>query len=189
MATTRKKPEIVPENSSTSDPKPEAPKGEAEAQEVEEPKVETPKAPQPKEVPDPVIPRASAKKSSSKKAEPPKIELSPEILAQQVKGLHQIASMFVPGAEIADPQAKMLGDAIYEVVKDSNLEWLQKYGKYINLAVTVAIVEFPVAMRVRAIRDQKIQEARAQQAQMQAPKSTGVDAGQPLRVVDGVAVG
>lgn len=185
-----RKPPVIPPEPIQDTTKDDTPKAETEAEVLDVPKEEAPKAPEAKEIPEPVIPKKKKSSGSSKKEpEVPKLELTPEILSQQVKGLHQIASMFVPGAEITEPQAKMLGDAIYEVMKDSNLEWLTKYGKYINLAVTVAIVEFPVAMRVKAIKEQQLQEKRAQQAQMQAPQKTGVDAGQPLRVVDGVAVG
>ena len=171
------------------DTPPVAPEGTAEAIQTDEPAKpkKKPAAPKPKDLPEPVIPKKG--KGQVKKEEPPKIELTPESITKQVKGIHAIAGMFIEGAAIGDPEAALLGDAIYQVVKDSDLAWLAKYGKYVNLAVTIAIVEMPVAARVRAIQMQKVAAKKQQEDSMKSEEKTGVDAGAPLRLVDGVAVG
>jgi hypothetical protein len=82
--------------------------------------------------------------------------LSKDSVIKQVLGIHQILALVtVPEAAITESDAELLGSAIYEVIKDSDLEWLTKYEKYINLAVAAAVVEVPVALRVKGAMDAK----------------------------------
>ncbi len=82
--------------------------------------------------------------------------LTKESVIKQIQGLHQVlALMTVPEAAISESEAQLLGEAVYEVIKDSELEWLSKYEKYINLAVAVTVVEVPTALRIKEAMDKK----------------------------------
>lgn len=113
----------------------------------EEPPRKRGKSPQPADV----LPT-----KEGKKGEKIGTVLTKESVVKQVFGLHQIlALMTVPEAAISESDAELLGSAIYEVIKDSDLEWLAKYEKYINLAVAAAVVEVPTALRIKESLDKK----------------------------------
>lgn len=114
--------------------------------------------------------------------------LSKDSVIKQVYGLHQILALVtVPEAAISESDAEMLGGAIYEVIKDSDLEWLSKYEKYINLAVAAAVVEVPTAIRVKTAMDAKHKKPAVKEEKKEEHKSekikvfNGIAEGEPLK--------
>jgi hypothetical protein len=110
-----------------------------------------------------------SKKPRRRKAGPDIREmLSPEALAQQILGLHMLAAIFVPEAgQITPDGARMLGEAIYEVASQYDLEWLAHLMPWAKLVVTAAIVEGPIIISI-------VQKRRAAQAQMRAEAQAAV---------------
>lgn len=116
--------------------------------------------------------------------------LSKDSVVKQVFGIHQILALVtVPEAAISEADADLLGGAIYEVIKDSDLEWLTKYEKYINLAVAAAVVEVPTALRIKAaMAAKKKQPATKVDDDKKADKKddktkivNGIAAGEPMK--------
>jgi hypothetical protein len=114
--------------------------------------------------------------------------LTKDSVVKQVFGLHEIVALLtVPEAAITESDAELLGGAIYEVIKDSDLEWLSKYEKYINLAVAAAVVEVPTAIRVKAAMDAKKKKPVITSDEGEAKKEdkirtiNGIAAGEPLK--------
>lgn len=111
--------------------------------------------------------------------------LTKETVVKQVYGLHQIAAlMLTPEAAISEADAELLGSAVYDVIKDSNLEWLSKYEKYINLAVAAVIVEVPTAMRVSEALKKKAKPATVAENEQPEKKQEG-----KIRTINGIAEG
>ena len=116
----------------------------------------------------------------SKKDETPKMEKTAEFFAAQVLGIHQVLTIFTGmDLTIKPDDAASLGSAIYEVVKEHDLEWLTKFSPYINLALTVVVVETPIILKVKAAVNAKKNQSRETKVLKQdIPK---VDTGDPLR--------
>lgn len=126
-------------------------------------------------VPADVIPRRKGKKEEVS-------AINVDGLAKQIQGVHQLASLFFPGAEIDEMSARMLAEAIADIAQEYNLQFLGKYGKWLNLAMVVTIVELPVVARVRENLERKKKEKAKQQGEVTAMQK-GVAAGPPLVAV------
>lgn len=120
-------------------------------------------------------------------------ELNAETVSNNIFGIHQILAMMVtPEFAIGKDEAKVLGEAVYNVIKDYNLEFLNKYSKYIDLIFAVAVVEVPVGMRVSAAIKKKKTSKKADKEgseaigadskkAVQIAKELGVAQGEPLK--------
>ncbi len=156
---------------------PEIPQTEAPAQDVTEEKPK--RGRKPKDAPDAtVIPRKSKKKKEEEKD--PETPKTGEFFAQQIYGIHQLASVMTGiDLSITPESAQQLGQAVYEVVKEYDLSWMSKFSPLINLAVTAAIVEAPVIMKAQKALAQK---AAIKKEQVQLKKDTAkIESGEPLK--------
>ena len=166
------------------------PTPQIEANEVPQPekKKRGPKGPRTPKAPDAsVIPRkgkggeaASAKEEKTSKDS---ITKTAEFYARQVEGMHMMASMLTGlDLSIKSSEAQTLGEAIYLVVKEYDLEFISKYAPLLNLAATTLMVEVPVVMRAtEAVKVRKAAQGEAKaKTKLQGP---GVEVGTPLQVV------
>lgn len=159
--------------------------------ELETPGVEGEPAPEPKrgrgrprktQIPEAdVIPRkAKDAKPSSKKEEEKNTNQTAEFFAQQIFGIHTLASLVTGMDLMIDAKgAASMGAAVYEVVKQYDLSWLNKFTPVMNLIVTTAIVEGPVILKAQA--QAKAKRAEKQEAQVLKSPATTVEQGPPLK--------
>jgi len=151
----------------------EAPDAEAKASTVEEkPKAVAPDVPG-------LTEQTKQKRKGGRK--PVKVQLTPERIARGLEGLHRVADLFLPGAAITRQEADLMGEAIYEVIQEYDLSWLLKYLPVINLAITVAMVEYPVFLRVKANREAAKKQAQAPSVVQAGPKGVVVLEEKPRR--------
>ncbi len=166
--------------------------GKAEAQEVQETKRGRGRPRKNPAIPEAdVIPRKpkGEKTAKSEKAAPASVEQSPDFYARSVSGIHMMLSLATGlDLSISDKDSATLGDAIYQVAKDSNLEFLTKYAPYINLAVTAAMIEIPIAVKAQAGLGAKKAQKEAV-SQNVTPQGPGVESGKPLSLVGPVGPG
>lgn len=126
-----------------------------------------------------VIPRKVKEPKVGKNAEKSTSQTA-EFFAQQIFGMHTLASLITGMDLTIDPKgAASMGQAIYEVVKEYDLSWLNKFTPVMNLIVTTAIVEGPVILKARA----QSQAKKAQKKEAQILKNPSpLEGGEPLKV-------
>ena len=111
----------------------------------------------PKPVPVPKADDEKPKKKAApkkKKAKAPEFDPSlftPESIATQIQGVHEIAAVFLgPAARIAEGPALAMGKSIAQIIELYGMEWVMKYMPWVGLVLTVAACETPVALAVKA---------------------------------------
>lgn len=105
---------------------------------------------------------------------------TPEMIAKQLFGLHQLASVMTGiDLSIQEEGAQDLGKAIYEVIKQYDLDFIGKYSPWFNLIITAAVVELPVFAKLKISLDAR---AKLKKAKNVTPKvSKGIEPGEPLK--------
>jgi hypothetical protein len=98
--------------------------------------------------------------------------ISEEKLSQQIYGIHALASIWVPEAAISPEEALALGEAVYDVISMYDLAFLQNVLPWVKLAATLAMVEVPMVVRVRAKRLQGINGQRPTEPPTATAKKT-----------------
>lgn len=113
------------------------------------------------------------KKRGRPKKQPP-VALTPERIASTFYVLHQAANVVLPGAAITREESLLLGQAIYEAVGEMEahwlLEWLEKIFRYGSLVGAIALVEWPVIMRVQQNLEARRQAAANRSSLPNAPE-------------------
>ena len=111
----------------------------------------------PKAVPVPKAEDEKPKKKAApkkKKAKAPEFDPSlftPESIATQIQGVHEIAAVFLgPAARIGEAPALAMGKSIAQIIELYGMEWVMKYMPWVGLVLTVAACETPVALAVKA---------------------------------------
>ncbi|MFP5213027.1 MAG: hypothetical protein ACLGPL_06570, partial [Acidobacteriota bacterium] len=111
----------------------------------------------PKPVPVPKPEDEKPKKKAApkkKKAKAPEFDPSlftPESIATQIQGVHEIAAVFLgPAARIGEGPALAMGKSIAQIIELYGMEWVMKYMPWVGLVLTVAACETPVALAVKA---------------------------------------
>lgn len=77
-----------------------------------------------------------------------KLEITAQILADQIYGLHLLLNTLIPGTAIRPEEAQVLGQSVYDVLSAHDID-LSHVMPWIGLAVAVGIVEVPVLVRIR----------------------------------------
>ena len=111
--------------------------------------------PKPVPVPKPEDEKPKRKPSpKKKKAKAPEFDPSlftPESIATQIQGVHEIAAVFLgPAARIGEGPALAMGKSIAQIIELYGMEWVMKYMPWVGLVLTVAACETPVALAVKA---------------------------------------
>lgn len=115
----------------------------------------------PKAVPIPKVEEKPKKKPAAKKKKPPAPAFdpalfTPEAIATQIQGAHEIAAVFLgPAARIGEAPALAMGTSIAQIIELYGMDWVMRYMPWIGLVLTVAACETPVALAVKADRDRK----------------------------------
>ena len=130
----------------------------------------------PKAVPVPKAEDEKPKRKPSpkkKKAKAPEFDPSlftPESIATQIQGVHEIAAVFLgPAARIGEGPALAMGKSIAQIIELYGMEWVMKYMPWVGLVLTVAACETPVALAVKADLARK----RAAQRRGEVPEAQG----------------
>lgn len=105
--------------------------------------------------------------------------LSVEKISRQIYGGHQLLNTFVKGTDISQDQADLLAEAVKDVIEEFGFTINPKLAAIVNLVTVVAIVEFPVMLKVR----QTVQQSRAaEQARLAAMQQANVRKSQQIEV-------
>lgn len=101
-------------------------------------------------VPAEVAPNTPKSKAAKADGKAKASNLTADFFAKQIYGTHELLGLFFgEEAKIDREGAVMLGEAVYEVVKEYDLEYIGKFGKWSGLITAAAIVEVPVIMRLQ----------------------------------------
>ena len=126
-----------------------------------------------------VMPRKSKSKVDPKED---KNDLNPsaEFFANQFYGLHLLATAITKiDCTITKEESQQVGQAVYDVIKEYDMTWLNKSAPILNLVVTIAMVELPVYLKVQAqLTPKKI----TQQVINEAKEETVIESGEPLQM-------
>lgn len=131
----------------------------------------------PKTVPIPKVEEKPKRKAAAKKkkSQTPAFDpalFTPEAIATQIQGAHEIASVFLgPAARIGEAPALAMGKSIAQIIELYGMEWVMRYMPWIGLVLTVAACETPVALAVKADIARK-REAK-QRGEVPEPNSSG----------------
>lgn len=176
---------LAPDNQNSPEPTPE---NAVVGEEAAAPKKRGPKGPHKKKeeaLPlDSVLPR-KPKGGKEAEAKGPEIQKDATFYARLVEGTHMSLSLMTGmDLTIAPKDAEALGAAILAVVKEYDLSFISKYAPMLNLVAVTAAVEIPIMMKAQA--GLKAKQARKVEAvQAVKPQGPGVEAGSPLKVMQG----
>jgi len=134
-------------------------------------------------------PKKRGRKPGSKKTP----ILTAQEIGKQVFGLHQMLNVVFPGTEISRESADMMGESIQEVMEAFDIVINRKVTALIGLAATVAIVEFPVALKVRATILERTKSGKVNAKPLEMVRKKTVESGEPLKesinpLVDGLYI-
>ncbi len=116
--------------------------------------------------------KAAPKKKKAKAPEFDPSLFTPESIATQIQGVHEIAAVFLgPAARIGEAPALAMGKSIAQIIELYGMEWVMKYMPWVGLVLTVAACETPVALAVKADIARK-REAK-QRGEVPEPNSSG----------------
>ena len=107
--------------------------------------------------------------------------LSAEKIGRQIFGLHMMLDVAFPGTAISQEKASMLGESIREVMDAYDITIDEKVTSLIGLAATVAIVEVPVALKVRSILLERSKSAKVKARPLEQVRQQKVESGEPIR--------
>ena len=109
----------------------------------------------PKTVPVPKTDAPAPKKKPVKKKKAKAPEFNPELftpqaIATQIQGVHEIAAVFLgPAAKMPEASALAMGSQIHHIIELYGMDWVMKYLPWIGLVLTTAACETPVIMAVK----------------------------------------